>query len=355
MNRSGTSTGLTRILAPALAALAFSCSAPPWQIGRPLDGHPSIPPTEARLTPREARETAARERAFGHPALELPALLSLAEAQRLAAEERARTGDLLWARAEAFRALGRSVPWSRDLEILARIDAARGDALAGARAAAAVAAGDECKSIGARAEAEAAFYLAARLGGVPHGWSPRAGPTASSMPAPALSMTAPPPDLEGWVLTSPALSARLVPLATAFPTVLDDQARALRWAEVLLDEDPGSPDVLELVALIFGRAGRFGGTERMLMELTFHSPDRAAGLARGAVVWERLGRPREACAQWIRAARWRDEAQDPTWRRAISCTRKDPGAGDWREIRAYALDRAAPEQRAALAAALDAP
>ena len=45
----------------------------------------------------------------------------------------------------------------------------------------------------------------------------------------------------------------------------------------------------------------------MLTELTFHTPDRAAGLARGAAVWEQLGRPREACAQWIRAARWRDQ------------------------------------------------
>ena len=54
----------------------------------------------------------------------------------------------------------------------------------------------------------------------------------------------------------------------------------------MLDEDPTSPEVLELVALIFGRAGRFGGTDRMLTELTFHTTHRAAGLARGAVVWD---------------------------------------------------------------------
>jgi hypothetical protein len=68
---------------------------------------------------------------------------------------------------------------------------------------------------------------------------------------------------------------------------------------------------------------------------------------------EQLGRPREACAQWIRAARWRDEPADPLWLKAISCARKDPGAGSWQEIRAYVLARARPDQREAVAAALD--
>ena len=131
-------------------------------------------------------------------------------------------------------------------------------------------------------------------------------------------------------------------------SALDAQTRGL-----LLDEDPSSPDVLELVATIFGRDGRFGGTDRMLMELAYHTPDRAAGLARGAAVWERVGRPREACAQWIRAARWRDQPEDALWIRAITCTRKDPGAGSWQEIRAYVLARALPERRDAVAAALD--
>ena len=136
--------------------------------------------------------------------------------------------------------------------------------------------------------------------------------------------------------------------------MLDDQPRALRWADLLLDEDPSSPDVLALAALIFGRAGRFGGTERMLMELAYHTPDRASGLARGAEIWERVGRPRQACAQWIKAARWRDEPADPLWLKAISCARRDPGAADWREIRAYVLDRAPADQRDDIAAQLDA-
>jgi len=341
MNRFASSAWMVLLLA--------GCSLPPWQIGRPLNGHPSIPPNEARLTLREARETATRERAFGHPALELGALSSLAEAERLTDAERWRLCDLLAARAEIFRASGRAAPWSRDLETLARLDPARGDKLLVERAGAAAAAGDAWKAIGARDEAQAAFDRAARLGGVDRAWSP--GP----LPPPPPAMTALPSDPEGWVLAEPALSARLLPLAAAFPAIIDDLPRALRWAEILLDEDPSSPDVLELVALVFGRAGRLGGTERMLMELAFHSPDRATGLARGAVVWDRLGRPREACAQWIRAARWRDDATDPNWRKAVACARKDPGAGDWREIRSYALSRARPEDRAALTAALDSP
>ena len=89
------------------------------------------------------------------------------------------------------------------------------------------------------------------------------------------------------------------------------------------------------------------------MELAYHSPDRAAGIARGARVWDRLGRPREACAQWIRAARWRDDPEDPVWRNAIACARSDPGAGDAKAIRDYVVSRARPERRDAIAAALD--
>src|SRR4029077_12103914 len=100
-------------------------------------------------------------------------------------------------------------------------------------------------------------------------------------------------------------------------------------------------------------ARRFGGTERELMELAYYSPDRPAALARGAAIWARLGRARESCALWIRAARWRDDPEDPTWRRAVVCARLDPGAGDWREIRDYVLTRAPPERRAAIAAELD--
>ena len=335
-------------------SIAAGCGIPPWQFGRPLDGKKSIPPTEARPRPAEDREAAARARAAGEPVMELRALALLERTYRRGAvlrakptaDELGRLADLLEARAVAFHALGRPIPESRDLEEVARLDPARGRKLGPERAAAAVAAGDTWKAIDARDDARAEFALAAALGGIRPDLAPAPPPAPVATPAM-------PADVGAWVLGGPSLEARLLPLAAAYPAVLDDGPRALRWADLLLEEDPTSPDVLELVATIFGRDGRFGGTARMLMELAFHTPDRPAGLARGAVVWERLGRPREACAQWIRAARWRDEPADPLWLRAITCARRDPGAGSWQEIRAYVLARARPEQRAALAAALD--
>jgi hypothetical protein len=344
---------LRAALTVGACAVAAGCSAPPWQIGRPLDGRPSIPPTEARPSPAEARQTAARARAAGEPVIELEALAALERTWRLdavlraqpTAAEQARLAELLWRRARMFHVLARPIPESRDLETAARLDPARGAMFIRERAAAAAAAGVCWKRIDAPADARQAFMLAVQLGGV----APDAPPPT---PVP-LVPTALPPDIERWVLGGPTLSGRLLPLAAAVPAILNDVPRALRWADLLLEEDPTSPEVLELVALIFGRAGRFGGTDRMLTELTFHTPDRAAGLAHGAAVWEQLGRPREACAQWIRAARWRDEPTDPLWLKAISCARKDPGAGSAPEIRAYVLARARPDQREALAAALD--
>jgi hypothetical protein len=336
-------------------AAAAACSAPPWQIGRTLNGHKSIPPTNALPTPAEARRTAAWARSAGQPVLELAALAALEREWRLDAvlraeptpAEVARLAELLAARAGAFHDLGRAIPESRDLESVARLEPARGGKLQLERASAATAAGDTWKAVRARDDARAAYALAAFLGGVAPGAvvAPERAPVSAPAGLPA--------DVDAWVLGGPALSTRLLPLAAAYPAILDDLPRALRWAELLLDEDPSSPDVLELVATIFGRAGRFGGTDRMLMELAYHTPDRAAGLARGAVVWQRVGRPREACAQWIRAARWRDQPEDPLWLKAITCARNDPGAGSWQDIRAYVLGRARPEQRTALAAALD--
>lgn len=353
-----------RLLALAALSGLSACTWPPWRIGRPLDGQASIPPHPALPSPAAARAAAVAARAAGQPVLEIAALQALhreyGQDARLRAQpthaESLRLADLLQARAEAFRALGRAAPESRDLEAMARLDPARGRGMAGLRAAAAAAAGDFWKSIHAADDARAAFALAAALGGIPPETPPHAA-TPEMLPSPL----PPPSSLNDWVLATPALSTRVLPLAVAAPWVLDDLPRALRWADLLLDEDPSSPDVLALVAEIFGRAGRFGGTERMLGELEFHTPDRASGLARGAEVWERVGRPREACAQWIRAARWRDRPEDPSWStlglplwmKAISCARRDPGAGDWQEIRAYLLDRAPAEERDQIAAALD--
>ena len=339
-----------RRLALACVFAVVGCGAPPWQLGKPLDGRPSIPPDQAVVSPAQAAADAQKERATGRRVLEISALQKLDTADALSGPARLRLAELLTARATEFHALGRPIPESADLETAARLDPTRGAKLGPARAVAAAAAGDAWKAIRARDEAQAAYMRAAALGGVPAGdvgIVPRRGAV------PAVISGQPPADIDGFVFGGASLSARLVPLVAAFPWVLDHQTRALFWAELLLAEDATSPDVLELVAVIWGRAGRQGGTERMLMELVYHSPDRAAGIARGAAVWERLGRPREACAQWIRAARWRDDPEDPVWRKAYACTRRDPGAGDAKAIRDYVISRARPERREALAADLE--
>src|SRR5262249_33118529 len=98
-----------------------------------------------------------------------------------------------------------------------------------------------------------------------------APPASAAPPPPPLPV---PANLDEWVLGGPSLSARLLPLVAAHPELLDGSPRARRWADRLLVEDPTSQDVLEIAALVFGRAGRFGGTDRMLMELTYYTPDR---------------------------------------------------------------------------------
>ena len=134
-------------------------------------------------------------------------------------------------------------------------------------------------------------------------------------------------------------------LAAEIPTLLAPGPRSRAWADLLLDEDPTSPDVLEIAAVIDGLAGRIGGAERKLTDLIYFSADRYLGLVRAATVWQRVGQGRLACVAWLRAARWRDEVDDPAWRQAMDCTRGDPGAGDWRAIRQYVLDRAPADRR----------
>ncbi|HEY2731208.1 MAG TPA: hypothetical protein VGK52_14800 [Polyangia bacterium] len=448
-------TAGARRAAVVALALGTSCAGPPWFMGSPLDGRPSIPPTRKNLSYKGERAAAAEARARGETILELRALLVLDELERLEPDSRERLVTLLELRAAELHGLGRAIAESRDLERLARLAPARGAGFLGERALAARAAGDAWLAVGASQEARAAYQRAGELGAsdlgfrvralagqappetttlaemraaiealplravpplalayIRHGGGDRAtlaralaaarqekqdglavrigdalrGPpeaeraggdadggapeiggavladaavlaAAAPTDATPVDLAAPSPvpvDLEAWVLGGVTVSARLLPLVRAHPEVLADVPRAVGWVDFLLGEDETSPEVLELAALVFGRAARLGGTERMLMELAYASPDRADGLARGAAVWESLGRTREACAQWMRAAKWRDDAEDPTWRKAISCARHDPGAGDWREIRGYVLSRARPERRSALAATLDA-
>jgi tetratricopeptide (TPR) repeat protein len=429
----------------AVALAAGSCSGPPWFMGSPLNGHPSIPPTTANRSWRQQRVEAARAKEAAQPALELRALLALEEVWRLEPQHGPRLAELLERRATELRALGRAVPESRDLERLARFSPPHGAALIRTRAVAARGAGDAWLALGATTKAREAYELARNLGAadmdvrVAALWGhapPASTPLAelraaiATLPlravppfaavyvsrggadedalerglaaarqeaqpglavrlaaaleahrrgegadggapgdagAPVEAAAQPAPEapvkvylpvranLDRWMVSGVSVTARLVPLARAYPEALADLPQALRWIDLALDEDPTSPDVRELAATTFGRAKRFGGTERMLAELVYETPDRAAGHERAARVWEGLGRGREACVSWLRAARWRDLPDDPTWRTAIACARANPGVADPREIRDYVLARAAPADRAAVAAALDAP
>jgi hypothetical protein len=440
----------------AAALVAGACSGPPWFMGSPLNGRPSVPSTRKNVSWKTLEAEAGTARTKGQTIYELRALLALDDLDRLGAAQRERLVTLLERRAAEFRGLGRAIPESRDLDRLERLAPAIAAGLLGDHALAERTAGDVWLSVGAVDEARAAYERAGRLGATDldfrvralWGHPPPATTTLAELRAAvtALPLRAAPPfalayvtrggrdratleraiaagrqekmagltvraeaalraldeagrapadvdagapgdaaaldgatdmapvpdggadaptnvlppapipaDLPGWLLGGFTVEGRLFPLLRAHPEILDDAPAAVGWIDLLLEEDGTSPEVLELAAVVFGRARRFGGTERMLMEMTFATPDRAVALARGAAIWERLGRTRDACASWIRAARWRDDPEDPTWRTAITCARRDPGAGNWRDIRNYVLARARPDRRAALAEALDAP
>lgn len=441
------------------------CAFPPWSMGAPLDGRPSIPATTQAPSIPSLRALAVAQRAAGHPALELKALDTIARAERLKADERERVVPLLEQRAHELLALGRAVPACEDLRELEELAPARARARARVHAAAERDAGDAWLAVGDVTRARDAYEMAASLGAadtdfrlaavaqpparVDPGVAERAvldlplravppfaeiyldggaaagvsetdpavrraalarawraarqermrpladrlqallatadpgAPASQATPlllgatdtqrlanalldAPLASGEARPPDdpseLDNWVVGSAAVSTRLIPLLEVRPLpsgtadaragLLAPSDRSRRWAELLLEEDPTSTDVLELAAEIDGLAGRIGGAERKLVDLVYFTPDRYQGLVRAALVWERVGQVRQSCAAWLRAARWRDEPGDATWGRAIACMRRDPGAGNWRSVLGYVLDRTPPERRAAVEAAL---
>jgi hypothetical protein len=429
--------------AALLVAVAVAgCAGPPWQMGSPLDGKPSIPRGVAHYTVAQRRAEVVAARTAGRTVIELRELGALEQAERLTAAERDRLFDLLVQRAEEFHGLGRALPRCEDLRRATLLVPARGKALSTVRVLAERDAGDAWLAIGDGTRATNAYREADALGALDVGFrlmatrndvapevlaipdlaqaiaalplraippfakayvagggdhlptlrrslaaarQERKGPLAADVQAaidrlgdatggahddvaaaaengrPALGAADPsevaplPRDLEQWVLGGASLSARLLPLLATHPELLQPDARARLWVDLLVSEDPTSPDVQEVAALVDGLARRFGGAERKLLDLVFYSPDRYQGMVRTAVVWERVGRLRDACVQRVRAARWRDDPEDPMWRAAIACTRHDPGAGDWRGIRQYVIERAPPDRRAAVAASLDAP
>jgi hypothetical protein len=468
MAKGGAGAAGVLALLGAAASLA-GCAFPPWSMGAPLDGRPSIPATTAAPSITSLRALAVAQRAAGHTALELKALEEIAWAQRLKADERARVVVLLEQRARELLALGRAVPACDDLREIEELAPAHARALAPLHASAERDAGDAWLAVGDPNRAREAYEAAASLGAaetdfrlaaaadpparvepgvaeravlelplraVPHfaelylqggaaagviesdpavrraalnrAWraarQERLRPLAARLqalvaageaPAPAPAAMPPgsggsaktqqradalldepaapadpplptdPSALDDWAVGGASASARLVPLLEGAarrlaPGTVDPAAallapgeRSRRWADLLLEEDPTSPEVLELTAMIDGLAGRIGGSERKLLDLVYFTPDRYQGLARAAGVWDRVGQVRFSCAAWLRAARWRDEPDDPAWGRAVACMRRDPGAGDWRSVMAYVLDRTPPERRAAAAAALD--
>ena len=420
-------TRALRLLGAAL--LCAGCAGPPWLMGRPLSGRPSIPPTTLNLTVAQLRGEAAAARDTGLTSREFAPLFELETLDFLGADQRGRLVELLALRARDFQAMGRAIPRSDDLEHLAGLAPQQGRALRTTRALALRDAGDAWLAIGEDARARAAYSQAGDLGapGVSFrliaatGTAPSANtllrdlrqaivelplrvlrpfgdvylrkhgddratlqrlfaaarqasdPTLMERLAeaidrlpPADSATAEPPpsapppltpppgvDPERWAMGGPTLSRRLLPLLAARPDLLAPGEQSRAWALALQAEDPTSPAVHEATALIDGLAGRFGGVERKLTDLVYYSPDRYDGFLRAATVWDRVGRPRDACVLRVRAARWRDDPEDALWRDAIACTRGDPGAGDWRAIRQYVLDRAPPARRDAVAAFLD--
>ena len=225
----------------ATCALSAGCSAPPWQIGRPLDGRPSIPPTEARPTPRRGAtdgRTRPRGRRAGDRARRAGDAGADVEARcRVARPADGRRGGA--ARRVALPA-GRDVSHPRPADPREPRPRGGGPSRSGARRQARSRSAPRPplppatagSAIDAPAEAREAFTLAARLGGVP----PDAPPPT---PAPLIPANVP-PDIERWVLGGPTLSGRLLPLAAARPAILDDVPRALRWADA---PARGRPDV----------------------------------------------------------------------------------------------------------------
>ncbi|HEY8926861.1 MAG TPA: hypothetical protein VIU64_20900 [Polyangia bacterium] len=137
----------------------------------------------------------------------------------------------------------------------------------------------------------------------------------------------------------PTLARVLLPLAHAFPQILQPGPRSRRWSEQLLAEDPNAPDSLELAALIDALAGRIGGAQRKLRDLVFFSRDRAAANERAARVWQVVGRSREECTAWKHATRV-GAVDDPRWCELLACVQRDPGAGDAATVAAHIRARA---------------
>ncbi|HEY2899627.1 MAG TPA: hypothetical protein VGL59_03550, partial [Polyangia bacterium] len=139
---------------------APSCAGPPWLMGHPLNGQPSIPPTTLSYTTAEQHRRAAEARVAGLTVEEFEPLQALETSERLDALDRVRLVQLLLQRADDFATIARAIPRSRDIEHALRLDPSLAPVLRPMRALALRDAGDAWLSIGDRQQAAATFQQA---------------------------------------------------------------------------------------------------------------------------------------------------------------------------------------------------
>ncbi|HXI59073.1 MAG TPA: hypothetical protein VNO55_23560, partial [Polyangia bacterium] len=155
---------LAAAVAVALGVVGAGCAGPPWLMGRPLDGSPSIPASTLNSSVAHRRGEAEAARRLGYPVEEFAPLLALEALERLSPEERARLVELLLLRTADFAAMDRAIPRSQDLEHAVALAPEKAEALRAARAGALRAAGDAWLAIGERPRAREAYAQAADLG-----------------------------------------------------------------------------------------------------------------------------------------------------------------------------------------------
>ncbi len=298
--RCGTAVALAFAL---LAGTPSGCGRAPWYMGQPLGGSPFIAEPGQAPIPSRLRVEIAREQVTGHRVTELRALRTLERVATLRRNERQRLVSLLQGRAAEWQILRRLGPQDADLREIQRL----------------------------RSNEDHAFALDA--------------------PAPSVGVCVAPCRWQDWVLGAHTVAWRL--LAPGAPASIDS-ALGNQLASLLVEEDPTSPDALEMAAWLDGRSGHFDAAERKLTDLVYYASDRGTGLERAARVWQRLGQQRRACATWTRLASWRGNPEDPSWHAVLSCARSDPATGDAAAIRRYLLASVSAERRTALRAVLEA-
>ena len=148
----------------ACSITAVGCGGAPWFLGKPLNGHPSIPDRSRVVTVSEHRRNAEAAHAAGNQVLEIAELLSLQQRDSLRDGERDRLIELLTARVSDWATLGRPIPMVADLRNLLSLAPSRRLALTRRLRNAERAAGDHWLAIGQNERAEEEYREAERAG-----------------------------------------------------------------------------------------------------------------------------------------------------------------------------------------------